>query len=132
MHFKVFIIEKHFPKSFSELTFSLCCSDFYQTVAREYGYCYIFNYFGTKTISRAGPDNGINCVKKDGTSLKTFRSAGLKVVLRSDPREYLPITETTGFLIRINQEVTSPYPRTYGHQLNVGFMTNVAMTFVRG
>lgn len=55
---------------------------------------------------------------------------GLRVTIRLDRSEYLPISEVVGAKVRLSEPGASTYTGTYGRNVDVGYETNIAMTAV--
>ncbi|CAD5216338.1 unnamed protein product [Bursaphelenchus okinawaensis] len=77
------------------------------------GTCYTFNLAGDKNVSRVGP------------------IYGLRLILKSNVSQYLPVTSMEGFKVYAHHQQEYPFPDIYGVDVMVGGSANLGVTFTQ-
>lgn len=110
-------------------------SDFVTKSDPVYGNCFEFNANRTYGSNRAGPLYGrlaeLACENlKIEYSFVFFFFLGLRVLLKSNQAEYLPMMESAGARISIHSQSQEAFPDAFGLNAAVGFTTSFALQYV--
>lgn len=89
-------------------------SDFESRIDPVYGACYTFNNKDppTYTSTRAGP------------------AYGLRLMLKSNQSDYLPLTESAGIRVAVHSQNEEPFPDAFGYNAATGFTTSFGIKYV--
>ena len=110
--------------------------DFKHKADPIYGSCYTFNdgdkSKGEKVYqsTRAGPLYGFTLPSRWLTPIASLLP-GLRLLLKSNQSEYLPLTESAGVRVAVHGQGEEPFPDAFGYNAAAGFTTSFGIKFVR-
>lgn len=116
----------------SKITYSK--DEFIQNCAYNTKPCNVINDFSHRTDPIYGACYTFNDAPEDtAPKYKSTRAGplyGLRLLLKSNQTEYLPLTESAGVRVAVHKQGEEPFPDAFGYNAAAGFTTSFGIKFV--
>uniref|UniRef100_A0A914DV03 Uncharacterized protein n=1 Tax=Acrobeloides nanus TaxID=290746 RepID=A0A914DV03_9BILA len=86
-------------------------NDWTSYIDARMGSCFTFNLDQKYFVHRAGPN------------------FGLRIIMRTNISEFLPIADTAGMRVLIHDQTETPFPDVFGYNVEIGMSTSIGVVY---